>query len=315
MTKKGSWVRKIAVVLMVVMVFAMTACGNKAEDSGSAGSSEPVNSSGKTMVEVLMTAAKNMENAESMTYKFNMDMGMNVFGMKMDSLMDADVRIIQDPLTMEMIGNMDMGDMGSYGMDMYAETENDQVVMYSGIELDGDKTWMKSNVDMDSAELSQYNAQSNIKVYLENAENFSEVGKENVDGVEAVRFDGVVTGESIGAVLEESGLQEQVAAMGVEDASEMYNAMGDIPVSFWVDTENEMIVKYNIDMSESMKNLIAKAMEDAEENKGEDGEDMNLAELFSIDRAVITINITGINNVDSIEIPQDARDNAEEINY
>ena len=297
----------IALMLIFLLAFGLAACGSKDGGSGSVGSGEPANSSGKTMEEVLYAAAENIKNAESMTYNMNMDMGMNVFGMKMDTLMDADAKIIQNPLTMEMIGHMDMGEMGEYDMDMYAETKDDGVVMYTGMEMDGEKSWMKTTVDLNSSQLSQYDAQSNIQVYVENAQNFKEVGEEDVDGVKAVRFDGTISGESIGKALEESGMNDQLAGSGVEDPAALYAEMGEIPVSFWVDTEKELIVKYTIDMSESIKKMMDKAMEEAAE---ESEEAAQMAGLFSIDRSIITMTITGVNNVDAIEIPAEAIDEA-----
>ncbi len=314
MNKRGRNIKKIfAVIMIFVMVFALAACGNKEGGSSTSGSgsAEPANSAGKSMEEVLLNASKNMENAKSMTYTFDMDMGMQVLGMKMDTLMKSDIKTIQNPLTLEMTGKMDMGDLGSYDMDIYAETEGDHLVMYTGMNMGEETMWMKSSVDMDSSQISQYNAQSNIKVYMENAKNFTEVGKEDVNGVQAVRFDGVINGDSIGNVLNESGMSEQVSGMGVENPEEMFAEMGDIPVSFWVDTEKELIVKYTIDMSEAMQKLMAKTMEEMETSEEEGTE--NMAGLFTIDRSVMTIVITGIDNVDSITIPQEAKDNAEEM--
>ena len=300
----------IAVLLIAMMAFGLAACGNKSGES--TGSGEAANSAGKSMEEVLLNAAKNMQEAKSLTYKLNMDMGMSVFGMNMDTIMDAEIKTIQEPLTLEMVGNMDMGEMGSYGMSVYAETEGDHLVMYTGMDMEEEgTTWMKSEVELDSSQISQYNAQSNIQVYVNSAENFSEVGKEDVNGVQAVRFDGVINGEEIGKVLKESGMDEQVAAMGVENPADFYNEMGDIPVSFWVDTEKELIVKYTVDMSEAMKKVIDLALASTEELEGEDLE--GLAGLFSIDRSITTIEITGVDNVDSITVPQEAKDTATEM--
>lgn len=325
-TKKGLRVA-LAVLLIVVMAFGLAACGNKDAASGTSGDasssgssssgSAPANSAGKSMEEVLLAAAKNMETAESMTYTMNMDMGMTVFGMSIDSLMTADVKTISDPLAIELKGSTDMGSLGAYNMEIYGESDGTNMVMYTGMENEGKMEWMKSTVDIDSSQISQYNAQSNIKVYMENAQNFKQVGEEEVNGVKAVRFDGVITGDSIGAALDESGMKEQLAGSGIEDPKEFFDEMGDMFVSFWVDTENEQIVKYSIDMSAAMTNLMSKAMEQVAEEGGatttEDGEEIDMASMFSIERFMMDMTITGINNVDSIEVPAEAKDNAVEM--
>ena len=305
--------KTIAILLMLILVLSsLVACGNKGDAGGSAGSSgdAPVNSSGKTMEEVLLAAADNITKADSLSYKINMDMGMTVFGMNMDTLMDADVKTIQEPFSMEMLGKMDMGDLGNYDMKIYAESDAEGITMYTGMEMDGETSWMKTKAAIDSAQISQYNAQSNIQVYMENAKNFKEVGEEEVEGAKTVRFDGTISGESIEKALEESGMSSQLETAGAEDAKDIYSEIGEIPVSFWVDTEKELIVKYTIDMSETIKNMMDKALEEAKK-EGEEAAEM--AGLFSMDRSIITTIITGINDVDAIVIPPEAIENAQDI--
>ena len=302
-------VRVIIVSLLVlVLAFALAGCGNNGSGSGS-GSGSSGDAAEKTMEEILLSAAKNIQDAESMTYDMNMDMGMNLFGMKMDTLMNGTIETIQNPLSMHMEGTTDMGALGSYDMEMYAETEGDQLVMYTGVMLDEDVQWIKEVADIDSASLSQYNAQSNISVYVDNAKNFTRVGDEEVNGVTCARFDGVISGESIEKVISESGMGDQLAGMGVENPEEYYSDIDDIPLSFWVDVENEMLLKYEIDMSATMKSMVDKAIE--EHSKDEDVEGTDIAGMVSIDKSVISVTVTGINNVDSITIPDSVKENAQ----
>ncbi len=301
----------VALLLIVVMACGLAACGNNGgSSSGAGGTSDSANSAGKSMEEVLYAASENMQNAESMTYTMDMEMTMKVFGVDMNTVMTADVKTIQDPLSLELIGNMDMGSMGSYDMEIYTEPDGDKLVMYTGMDTGDQMQWMKTKVDLDSSQISQYDAQSNIQVYIENAKNFSQVGEEEINGVKAVRFDGTISGESIGAALEESGMNEQLAGSGIEDPAALYGEMGDIPVSFWVDTEKELIVKYSIDMSEAIQKMMAKAMEQAEAESEEAAE---IAGLLTIERSVVTMTITGINNVEAIVVPPEAIENAEDM--
>ena len=300
-------VKLLAVVLMVILAFGLAACGKNGQGNDASGNA-PVNSSGNTMEEVLLNAAKNISEAESLSYHMTMDMGLDVFGMSMDTLMEADAKTIQSPLSVYMDGTMDMGSLGSYGMEMYMVEEGGKMAVYTGMEMEEEKTWMKTEAEIDSSAITQYNAQSNIATYMENAKNFSQVGEEEINGVKTVRFDGIVTGESIEKVLKESGMDEQVAGMGVENVSGLYKDAGDIPLSFWVDTENEIVVQYQIDMGDVLKYIIDKTIEEAE---AAEGEEESMAGMFGINKSLITVTVTGINNVDEIVVPEDVKANAE----
>lgn len=304
-TGKKSAKLSLVIVLIFAMVLGMAACGNKSNESGTTGSGS-IASGEKNMDEILLAAAENIKNAKSMTSKMVMDMGMEVFGTPFDTTMTMDIKTINSPMAMEAVGTMDMGDMGKMDMKIFGEEENGKLTMYSGVgdETEG-LTWVKEAVDVNSSQVNQYNAQYSIDLYMDSANSFKEVGTEDVNGVKAVRYDGTISGDDIAKVVENSGMEEQV---GSEVTADMFKDAGDITVSFWVDTEKELIVKYEMDMSDVMQHIMEQAVASAAE-----GEEGDMTSLLSITSVVISMEITGIDNVDSITVPDDAKANAQTV--
>lgn len=297
----------IAVVLVIVLAMSISAC-KKNTDGGSSDGGSSSGGSGEATDEisaVIEEVSENMKSVKSMTYHMIMDMELGVMGMDFPTLTDVDVDMIVDPVQMKMDGAMDMGEMGSFDMHMYIVPEGDKLATYTGMGSEGDIEWMKSVVDMNASEISQYNAAQSLNLYLKNAVNFEEVGKETVNGKEAVKYQGIITSDSMLEVLEASGMAGQLETSGTEVDEETLKALGDLPVTLWVDLKEKMVVKYSMDMTDNLKNLMAKEAE-----KTSDDEENPLGTI-EFKKMIIEATIIGVNNVDSIELPDEVKDSAE----
>ena len=296
----------LAIVLIVVIAMSISAC-NKNSGGGENGGGESSGGSGDTKDDIAQVMAEiqdNMNAAKSMTYNLVMDMEMEVMGMDFPTKTNLDIDMIVDPIQMKMVGTMDMGEMGEYDMNMYIVPEGDQLATYTGMEVDGNMDWMKTNVEMSASEVAQYNAAQSLEVYLKNAENFEEVGKEFINDRETTKFQGIITSDSMVEVLNASGMASQLETSGTELTEETIKAMGDLPITFWVDMKEKMVVKYSMDMTGALTNLMEYQAE-----QEEDSEDV--LGMIEFKKLVIDATITGINNVDSIEVPEEAISEAE----
>ena len=297
----------IAVVLVIVLAMGISAC-NKSSDGGSSEGGSSSGASGEVNEDIsaiITEISENMSSAESMTYNMVMDMELAVMGMDFPTLTDVDVEMIVEPVQMKMEGAVDMGEMGSFDMQMYIVPEGDKLATYTGMGEDGDTQWMKSIVDMDAAEISQYNAAQSLNIYLKNAVNFEEVGKETINGKETVKYQGIITSDSMLEVLETSGMASQLETSGTAMDEETLKALGDLPVTIWVDLNEKMVVKYSMDMTENLTNLMAKEAE-----KASDDEENPLG-MVEFKKMVVDATITGVNNVESIELPEGVEESAE----
>ena len=316
MNKSSKTKKVLSILLVLIMVLALVACGNKAGDSGSSGSSGGSGASSlpanATIEDVIAQVQKNMEEVESMSYKMNMDIGMELLGTPIDTVTVADVEVISSPVALKMVGNMDMGDMGAMDMTIYAEESNGKLDTYTGMEMEGETYWMKDTVDMDSAQISQYNAKASLDLYLKNAKNFKEAGSDTINGSKCTRYDGVITGDDLNEVIESSGAGAQLEAYG-DLGADVFKDAGDIPVSLWVDESELMVKKYDIDMTDVMKVVMEKAMS-SEVAASEELEGLgDLGSLFAFTKMTVSCEVTGINSVTEIVIPDEVKEKAESL--
>ena len=140
-----------------------------------------------------------------------------------------------------------------------------------------------------------------MELYLSTGSSFQEAGTETVEGKEAVRYDGVITNDSFNELFESTGILDQFSSLGVneETAKPMPTVLGDRPLSIWVEKGSGLPVKYDMDMTAMMQSIMTKAMEAA-----------GSTETITIETVHMTMLVHGIDNVESIEIPQEALDAA-----
>lgn len=275
--------RKLLTLLLVFcMVFALAACGNK--DMSDA--------------DVMKQATENMNALKSMTAETSMEM---VFSMGEDSMtMTSEMtqKVINDPISMEIVMNMVMG-FGGETQEMestvYAEADGDNLITYT--QMEGD--WYKMTQPGLEA-LEEYDTTKAMGTYLEAIQNFKKTGTEDVAGVKADKYEGVITEDYFQTVLEESGLDEQFGFDGEDSATlkELFEGIGEMPITIWIDGEKLLPVKYYFDMTNMMSALM--------KNMGTDEEGL------AIDKVILSMVLTGFDNVDAIDIPQEARE-AEEL--
>lgn len=272
----------LALLLVFCMVFALAACGNK--DMSDA--------------DVMKQATENMNALKSMTAETSMEM---VFSMGEDSMtMTSEMtqKVINDPISMEIVMNMVMG-FGGETQEMestvYAEADGDNLITYT--QMEGD--WYKMTQPGLEA-LEEYDTTKAMGTYLEAIQNFKKTGTEDVAGVKADKYEGVITEDYFQTVLEESGLDEQFGFDGEDSATlkELFEGIGEMPITIWIDGEKLLPVKYYFDMTNMMSALM--------KNMGADEEGL------TIDKVILSMVLTGFDNVDAIDIPQEARE-AEEL--
>lgn len=304
---KGRMMRKgLAAVLSLAMILCLlTACG--------AGGGGEKSATDMTPEEVLAAASQNMDSLESMSYDMDMDMGFAIaipsveVDEKLDISSKSEADYIKEPMKMKMTMNMDMGTGEAMDMLMYLVQDGDTYITYTGLENeDGSFDWTRQEMS-DLPDMSQYKAEDTMKLYLSSGEGFKENGTEEVNGVEAVRYDGVIKGEAMQEVMDSSGMTEQLAAMNLGGDEELFKNAGDLPISIWIDREQLLPVKYEMDMADIMQYIMEKAL--AQQLEGLEG----TGEMkMTVSKAFVSMTVKNFNSVEDFEIPQEALD-AEEL--
>ena len=276
--------RTAALALAAALVAGLAACG------------------GDTPLDVMKTAQDKMAEAKSMSYDMRMEMNMTLAGQTMESVTAGKIDYIADPLTMKMEMDMNMGSMGSMMMYMFAEQTDAGYMAY--MSLDG-QTWMKQAL-ADETLIEQYDAQKSMDLYLNGIEDFKAAGTETVNGSEATRYDGVISKAAMNEVMAASGAADQLAQLGLsrEEAEALYQDLGELPVSIWIESGSGLPVKYEMDMTGVMQQMMINMVT----SMGGTEED---AASISVDKMLISMTLDNFNEVEEIVIPEEAK-NAQE---
>lgn len=246
-------------------------------------------------IEALLSQAKTtMATVESMAAEMTMEMDMDMNGEPMETTTVASIRSQQNPLRMAMDMSMVMSD----------GTKIDQMQMYA-LEEDGHlKTYM-STVDlwyaetMEMGELSQYNAEENLDLYLGNITEITAGRTEEIDGTKTTKISGVITGDAMEEAIDGSGLTASAQSLGISEEmmAAMYEELDDLPISLWIDGEG-YVRKYEMDMTEMMQKIMAESMK----AMGASEEDLPV----KIEKTVISMVCSEFNAIEEIEIPEEA---------
>ena len=134
-------------------------------------------------------------------------------------------------------------------------------------------------------------------------QDFAAAGTETINGVETTRYEGVLSEEYFKQVLDESGVLSQIGLSSDIDEDtlkELFTDIGSMPIMIWVDTEAETVmpVQYAFDMTSMMQSIIKKLGGDAMAN-------------VTVEKVYMRMTITGTDNVDSITIPEEAKNSSQ----
>lgn len=290
MLKHGK--RIMALVLALVMSFALTACGEE------------------NAADIAQKVETKLNTITSMEAKMDMQLDLTIAAegqtQSMNTSTVANITSFNDPIQMKMDMHMNMdagGQSQAIDMESYAVQENGALVMYNK----SFDTWQKQTITAEEllGSMQQYDAQENLNLYLENADSF-QVSTEQLNGVEVYRLKGILSGESLKKAVEATGAMDQLGQMA-DGAEEMYEVMfkdlGDMPITIWADKKDLTPVRYEMDMAQTMqtmmKNLITALA--AEEGMPEDFE-------INCTAFKITMDMFNFNNATPITVPQEALD-------
>ena len=273
-------IRKILAAAAAMTIF-VSGCGGSQVDTAE--------------VDTLLAQAKNtMETVESMAAEMTMEMDMGMNGETIETTTLASIRSQQNPLTMAMEMSMVMSD----------GTEVDQMQMYA-VEEDGHLRTYMSTADvwyaetLELGELSQYNAEENMDLYLDHITDITSSKQEEVNGTKTTKITGVITGDAMKEAIAGSGLTASAQSMGISEEmmADLYDELGDLPISLWIDAEG-YVLKYEMDMTEMMQKIMNESMK----AMGASEEDL----LVKIEKTGITMVCSQFNAVEEIVIPDAA---------
>ncbi|MEI3085748.1 MAG: hypothetical protein V8S87_06960 [Oscillospiraceae bacterium] len=135
---------------------------------------------------------------------------------------------------------------------------------------DSGDSWTKDSIENDdSSKNSKADGKSLFLLLSDSAASFKEYGKEKVNGSDAIRYNGKITSDELRQALELANVKQSLEeSLDVELDDDVFEDLGDVPVSIWIDVKSGMIVRIEMDMSDVMQGLVPvlvdKAMEKAD---------------------------------------------------
>lgn len=288
--------RALAALSALTLTLSLTACGGGQQSTGDSGTDA------MTPTERVAAAEEKMSALTSLSIDMTQDIGMSFTmadqsqELNMTTKMQMDV--IQEPLKAKGTMQIDMGEElgGVQDVELYIMTEEDAANVY--MQMGGQ--WIKQSVT--EAELGQYDAADSLELYLDSAADFAEAGTEQVGGADATKFTGVIKGDKLYDVIEESGVLGSLGQTGTDVSEDELKAMlselGDLPMSVWINADGYP-VQYEMDMSQMIDSILQKALE--MEGAADQGMTM------TVSKAAMSLTCSNFDAVEDFELPAEAQ--------
>ena len=289
--------RALAALSALTLTLSLTACGGGGQQSTGDSGTDAM-----TPAERVAAAEEKMSALTSLSIDMTQDIGMS-FAMadqsqelNMTTKMQMDV--IQEPLKAKGTMQIDMGEElgGVQDVELYIMSEDDAANLY--MQMGGQ--WIKQSVT--EAELGQYDAADSLELYLDSAADFAEAGTEQIGGADATKFTGVIKGDKLYDVIEESGVLSSLGQTGTDVSEDELKAMlsklGDLPMSVWINADGYP-VQYEMDMSQMIDSILQKALE--MEGAADQGMTM------TVSKAAMSLTCSNFDAVEDFELPAEAQ--------
>lgn len=213
-------------------------------------------------------AAIKMSKLDSLHADVDMQIGMGISLLGQDVNADAAITggadIQRDP---ERVYVNLMAEVAGFEQNLlfYGVGRDDGFDVYSS--ADSGESWTKDSIENDdSSKSSKADGKSVFLLLSDSAASFKEYGKEKVNGSDAIRYNGKITSDELKQALELADVKQSLEeSLDVELDDDVFEDLGDVPVSIWIDVKSGMIVRVEMDMSDVMQGLVPvlvdKAME------------------------------------------------------
>lgn len=281
--------------VMTAMVTALAGCG-----SGNGGSADgDAAQGGKTAEEYVQYAVEQSETIKSMDVITDMLVTMSMGEETVEMVTRSEMSAFVDPYKSKAEVSTYMKGAEDQAIDMEVYMQEEEGTIHSYIYSEAVGGWMHEAMDMEDADA--YFEGNTMSIYLEGMQNISITEEKEENGITIARIEGVLTGEEMEIMIEESGVLSSSMTMGMseEDIKALYQELGDLPLAMWVGDDG-MVYGYEMDMKDLMQAIMNNAMNMM------GGASADAANQITIDVATVTMECSNYNNVADFSIPEEA---------
>ena len=282
--------RFLALAMALVLLLALCACG----EGGTRSVSTP------DFESRMRQAQENMSKLESMHMEMSMDVTMELSVLGQTQPMDMRVYYTMDTQneparTKLVITTSSMGQ--SQEQVMYTD-ESGMIYM----QIDG-RSWQRQSAQGNS-QANEMQPDQMLQLFLNSAGSFRETGSETINGSKATVYSGVLGGDYVKQVLETTGLGSTLGeALGTGDAGNLFDNLGEIPMTVAIDDESGLVVRYTMDMAQVMENLMKNLFNSMLTSQGLNGVEIEI----KVSNCMATATLSQFNSVPEIVIPAEAK--------
>ena len=254
---------------------------------------------------ILDAYAKNYEwESYDIEMKMNMTMPIPDIGGSVDMNMDMDMTVFMNPIKIKSTANMAM-DMGGMQMDqslmeMYITMEEDTISTYIGTyEEDGNIAWVKT-VDENELYSEFMNLEANKELNAASIKDAKFLGSDTINNRSLQKFEVTTSFDTYNEIM--GGYMDMLSVSeSAEDlmALDMLMNLDDIVFIIYIDESTGEIARYEMDLSNLIKDMIKTMSEDLEIPEDE------LGMLESMEMTIV-MDILNINGSKDFEIPKEA---------
>lgn len=280
-----------ALLLSIVMVLSMTACGSKKLPSDPG--------------ELMKVANENMQKAKSMSATANLNLEMTQGEETVSATADMNMDIIKtdDTYKAKIEANVNMDEAGgTQNATIYMAPEGDKYYIYMGVL----GQWMKMEYDMSSVLEAEKKADKDTNPLGSSAENFTVTDETDDEGNKVKAVSGTMSADAMKEALTKA-FESADSVEGVDETQMEQikliaeSCLADIPMVYHVDEKSAQITYMSMDLS----GIAKKALEYAGAFLGDAASDIS---GLSIDVFNISMNCSNFDKVEDFEIPEEALD-------
>ena len=282
--------RFLALAMALVMLLALCACG----EGGTRSVITP------DFESRMRQAQENMAKLESMHMEMSMDVTMELSVLGQTQPMDMRVYYAMDtqnePARTKLV--ITISSMGQSQEQVMYTDESGMIYM----QLDG-RSWQRQSAQ-GSSQANEMQPDQMLQLFLNSAGSFRETGSETINGSKATVYSGVLGGDYVKQVLETTGLGSTLGeALGTGNAGNLFDNLGEIPMTVAIDDESGLVVRYTMDMAQVMENLMKNLFNSMLTAQGLNGVEIDV----KISNCMATATLSQFNSVPEIVIPAEAK--------
>jgi len=301
--------KTITVLLSLLMILSLAACGSK-EAAAPAPTPTPAPTPAPTEVPfnvALANANEKLTQVQSMHMDMNMEIDMEIVmamgemkqQLPMNISMNLGMDEIKEPLQTKLTASISAMDENMSGL-VYLVQEGENTIVYTS--NDNGATWSKQ-LNPQGNQMPQSPTET-LDIFTDEVLDVQKTGTEEVNGKQATVYSGKVDGKLMQKILSSTGAaSELVESLGADMAEETLANLSDIGVTFMIDEESGLPVRFIIDMTDAIEELMRATLL-ANLGGGEMPEGMEL----TVDATAMSLDVTlsDFDAIGSIEIPEAA---------